>query len=712
MNVPNISIILIIFSFFNCSPQRDQWTLIDQNQQAVIYLPSGSSEPIQLAVQDLVSDVQKITGKQLEIVNDLQKLNGNTIIIANLAETTEQELVLKMNPALDSLFGKWESYLVYREKSFENAENPLLMVGSDERGTIFSIYHFIEKYLQVDPFYYWTGMEPEQKEELVFDNIEIIADEPVFKFRGWFNNDEDLITEFFENAGQRDIDYRYYGQVVHPDLMSHILEALVRSRYNLTIPASFVDIMNPPERKLVEEAAKRGLFISQHHVEPVGVSGFTFKNYWEAKGKEPKYSYFSSKGEIEEVWEKYIAEWSQIPNVVWQVGLRGIADSPMWLEDANIPDTDSARGALISQAMQRQVDLIKKYDERPQPPMTTTLWAEGVTLKQAGHLDFPEGVTIVFADNNPGYIWLDDFYESKREPDTNYGVYFHHQLWGSGPHLVQGVSPTKAYEMFKIAYEYESHHYALMNVSNVREFILGIEASSAILTDLHEFDPDNYLQQWCEERFGPAGKLAHQAYQYLFKSYPVAPKTQTPFTLDGQLKSFGRSQLYEIQQMIKDPEAYWQNRQEINEPHSWWHTQPYIFPGRFMYHDDYEAGVEKQLEILAKADTLIPQIKQQLTGDTLQFFTMNYEAQFKIIHGLSQWCNQVIKANKAMQKENKEEALHHLQQGNEAIAIAKSGQKLASQGKWQHWYRGDTKFNMPEVERVTKETLNLLEKNI
>ncbi|MGK7396278.1 MAG: glycosyl hydrolase 115 family protein, partial [Candidatus Cyclobacteriaceae bacterium M3_2C_046] len=543
-------------------------------------------------------------------------------------------------------------------------------------------------------------------------NIEIIADEPDFKYRGWFNNDEDLITEFFASAGQRDIDYRYYGQVVHPDLMSHILEALVRSRYNLTIPASFVDIMNPPERRLVEEAAKRGLFISQHHVEPVGVSGFTFKNYWEAKGKEPKYSYFSSKAEIEEVWEKYIAEWSQIPNVVWQVGLRGIADSPMWLEDANIPDTDSARGALISQAMQTQVDLIKKYDKRLNPPMTSTMWAEGVTLNKAGHLDFPEGVTIVFADNNPGYIWLDDFYESKRDPQYNYGVYFHHQLWGSGPHLVQGVSPAKTYEMFNIAYEHNSHHYALMNVSNVREFILGIEASASILTDLNSFNPDTYLQLWCENRFGATGDLAHQAYQYLFNSYPIAPKTKTPFSLDGQLKSFGRSQLYEIQQMIQDPEAYRKNRQEIKEPHPWWHTQPYIFPGRFMYHDDYESGVEKQLEILAKADTLIPQIKKQLIGDTLQFFTMNYEAQFRIIYGLSQWCDQVIDANKAMQKENIEAARQHLQKANQAIQLAKSGQALASRGKWEHWYRGDTKFNMPEVERVTEETLNLLEKNI
>ena len=507
---------LIIFIsaifLFQCNSIDKPFFLVGKEDKAKIYLSEAASGPIKLAVQDLVNDVEKITGQQLQIVNDLNDASENAIIIINLASESDQELIAGLNPDLDSLNGQWESYVVTPVTSYGNIEKPLLMVGSDERGTMFAIYHFIEEYLQIDPFYYWTGMEPEPKDELIFEDIQIIADEPVFKFRGWFNNDEDLITEFFDSEGKRDIDYRYYGQVVHPELMSHILESLVRSRYNLTIPASFVDIMNPPERRLVEEAVKRGLFISQHHVEPVGVSGFTFKNYWEAKGREPKYSYFSSKAEIEEVWEKYIAEWSQIPNVVWQVGLRGIADSPMWLEDANIPDTDSARGALISRAMQTQVDLIKKYDKRPNPPMTSTMWAEGVTLNQAGHLTFPEGVTIVFADNNPGYIWLDDFYESKRDPEASYGVYFHHQLWGSGPHLVQGVAPAKAYEMFKIAYDHDSHHYALMNVSNVREFILGLEASTSILTDLHTFNPETYLQQWCDQRFGQADELTYQAY--------------------------------------------------------------------------------------------------------------------------------------------------------------------------------------------------------
>lgn len=345
------AILMLSLLFTGCTSDADQWVLVKQDDVATVFLPETSTGPIRLAVQYLIGDVQKITGKKITVTHNPDQISGSAIIVANMQQPEERKLVSQINPDLDSLAGKWEAYAVYRVQSFKNSENPLLMVGSDERGTMFAIYHFIEKYLQVDPFYYWNGMEPQKRDELVFDNVEIFQDEPDFKYRGWFMNDEDLITEFVNGAGQRDIDYRYYGQVVHPDVITRIFEALIRSRYNLTIPASFVDIMNPPERRLVEEAAKRGLFISQHHVEPVGVSAFTFSNYWKERGREPKYSFFSSRNEMEEVWEKYIAEWSKFPNVVWQIGLRGIADSPMWLTDSNIPQSDSARGALISEAM-------------------------------------------------------------------------------------------------------------------------------------------------------------------------------------------------------------------------------------------------------------------------------------------------------------------------------------------------------------------------
>src|SRR5690606_16199032 len=128
----------------------------------------------------------------------------------------------------------------------------------------------------------------------------------------------------------RNIDYPYYSQVVHPEIMEKLVESMVRLRYNLIIPASFIDIKNPPEKRLVDIAASRGVFLSMHHIEPMGVSGFTFFNYWNERGKDYKFSYYSHPEAMKEVWTEYAKEWVQYDNVIWQIGLRGIADRPVW----------------------------------------------------------------------------------------------------------------------------------------------------------------------------------------------------------------------------------------------------------------------------------------------------------------------------------------------------------------------------------------------
>lgn len=81
-----------------------------------------------------------------------------------------------------------------------------MIAGSDERGTMFGRYHFIEDYLDVDPLYFWKDREPEKKESLAWENFYFYQEEFFFKYRGLFVNDEDLITEWMESGGNRNID--------------------------------------------------------------------------------------------------------------------------------------------------------------------------------------------------------------------------------------------------------------------------------------------------------------------------------------------------------------------------------------------------------------------------------------------------------------------------------------------------------------------------
>ncbi|NJO69474.1 MAG: hypothetical protein HC830_09525 [Bacteroidetes bacterium] len=298
----------------------------------------------------------------------------------------------------------------------------------------------------------------------------------------------------------------------------------------------------------------RGIF-TQHHIEPLGVSAFTYFNYWKAKnGTTPLFSYFSNKKELEEVWNVYAQKWAKYPNVIWQIGLRGIGDRPMWMADLNIPQTDADRGEIITGALKTQIEIIKSVDKRKNAPTTMTLWAEGSYLFHEGHLKIPEQTMIIFSDNSPGWKFQDDFYSISREPNRKYGVYYHHQLWGSGPHLAQGVPPSQTFKVLNDAVKNRSNEYAIMNVSNVREFLLGISASSQMLYNFQEYKPDEFMTSWVKNRFPSDYENVKKVYSDYFAAFALHDERQVPMLLDGQTNGPAGKILQEIEQLIKGPQ--------------------------------------------------------------------------------------------------------------------------------------------------------------
>ena len=699
--------------FFACQSSQSDFILVADNQQASVYLAESTTTPVRLAVNDLISDVEKISGKSLEIVGQ-PKEDGAQLMIFNLADEAQAEEALALNPSLDTLVGQWEAYVV---QNITGDGTPHLMIaGSDERATMFGIYHFIEEYLGVDPMYYWSDLEPEKQEQLAWDEVRIVQNKPTFTYRGGFINDEDLLTEWKNGGGERDIDYRFYSQVVHPDVIRRVFETMLRLRLNLIIPASFVDIHNPPEERLVAEAAKRGLFVSMHHIEPMGVSAFAYQNYWRERGEEPLFSFYSEREKIIETWQEYARRWAKYPNVIWQVGLRGIADRPMWMADPGVPQSDAERGAIISEAIQVQSEIIDTLVRNP--VLSTTLWAEGASLNEQGLLTFPDSVIVVFADNSPGWKWQLDFYQTERNPANAYGVYYHHQLWNSGPHLAQGVPPAKTYAMFQEALDHDASEYAVMNISNLREFVLGLEASAEMLYNFDSFQLDEFRQQWFAQRFGDARETVQAAYQAFFDSYRIHPQTNTPLLLDGQTRSYGLNLLNRLKMQLTEPERYRRMLEKESEEsvEQRWATTSLsdMHPANSMPPDTLLPILMQQIEKLEAAGNRIAEAEQQLKKgaaknsstdaihrvsiSTLQFFRTNLLAQHQMLLGLNRWLEAIILAQFAADESNSQATATHLQRAIQHLQQVQAAQAIASAGeKWQHWYRGDRKMNIDEM---------------
>ncbi|WP_236978958.1 glycosyl hydrolase 115 family protein [Membranihabitans maritimus] len=674
------------------------FTLVSADVQKSILVSPDESNFVKLAAEDLISDVEKITGHRLKIVRDTKDCKKGCVYIGSLDNPEFREQLLSTDNNFLDLKGQWESYKV------KSTDRDLYIVGSDARGTMFGIYHFIEEYLEVDPLYFWKDREPEKKEVLAWDNVNIEQNEPSFRYRGWFINDEDLLTEWKNGGGTRNIDYPFYSQVVHPDIMGKLVESMVRLRYNLIIPASFIDIKNPPERKLVDIAASRGVFLSMHHIEPLGVSGYTFFNYWKERGKDYKFSYYSHPEALEEVWTEYAKEWSKYENVIWQIGLRGVADRPMWMADDKIPQSDADRGKLISDAMEAQMDIIRSVDQRGEIPVTTTLWMEGSDLNREGHLDFPDGVTVVFSDNSPGWQMQEDFFNTKREHGRKYGIYYHHQLWGTGPHLAQGVPPHKVHEIMKLGKDHKSDDYVVLNVSNIRTFVLGLDASGEMLHNFDEFDPQIFMEEWCAENFGSASGKIQAAYQQYFDSYQMHDQTNAPVLLDGQIRRKVLRLLNGWEDRMKNEE---ENGAIAGVDMNW--THPYLVDKRCgdLTFQQLEKKVKEQRVGLEKAGEMIEEALSELNDWEKYFLEVNLLSQQKILLGFTRWIEGVVAAVKAYELEgDKTQCREELDKAISAFDLVHKGQAFNSRGeKWKNWYRGETKFNIEECEERTREFL-------
>ena len=496
----------------------EAFTLASKSACARLVVAAGEPEGVWLAANDLRSDVRKITGLELALVRGAAPVAGDVYI------ATAKRPV-------------WEAYTV------SDADGILRIAGSDDRGTMFGVYDFIERYLGVDPMWFWSGVPHPKKAALAWDAVAIDQPSPSFRFRGWFLNDEDFINSWKPYAGHRDVrrGITFVDEIMGHETLEHVLEALVRCRMNMIIPSSYFDPGNPADAHCLDQIAARGVFVTQHHHDPLGLSGFMFDNTYRSLGKKAVYSYHANPEELKAEWRRAAGIYARHPNVVWQIGMRGHSDSPTWKSDPTMPQTDEGRAKVISDAMHEQVKILKELGiSDDNLHMTATLWAEGSYFNRLGLLDIPAGSTVIFSDNSPGWVWPSDFYDVKRRSDLKYGVYYHHQLISSGPHVCSMIPATRTYGMLKEAYDTKANEYVVFNVGNIREFCYGIDASAKITWNIGAFDPAAWQRGWIARGVGGArAEDWSRVLDMYYDSFALHPESKTPCYLDGHFVYHG-----------------------------------------------------------------------------------------------------------------------------------------------------------------------------
>ena len=167
------------------------------NAKTVIVERPDAPGPVKKAIDDLANDMQKVFGTRPRIVPQ--------------SDAMAIEIAVPTGGAAESF-------------AIAARGNHVVLSGADMRGTLYAIYTFSHDWLGVDPMYYWTDKAPAKKAGIVIPAALSKAwPAPLFKYRGFFINDEDMLTGWAPGE-------KSDGSGIARPVMDKIFETILRLR--------------------------------------------------------------------------------------------------------------------------------------------------------------------------------------------------------------------------------------------------------------------------------------------------------------------------------------------------------------------------------------------------------------------------------------------------------------------------------------------------
>ncbi len=611
-------------------------------------------EPVQRALDDLRRDWQKVFGHRPIVLSAPPESRTGPLLYLGTKGAWLPELLG------EPLTGREAFRLAARRDAAGRLS--VVAAGSDVRGGIYAVYAVSERLLGVDPWWYWTDLEPtpQQRVELHPD-LDYRSETPTFEYRGWFINDEDLLSAFAPDPLRQN--------VFSLAMWDRIYETLLRLHGNMIVPGTFTF----PDEGCQDLAARRGLVLNMHHILVVGLNTYRWPT-------EVPFSFNRQREVMERYWQRCIDAYRG-REVVWTVGYRGKHDRPFWVDEPELT-TPQARGDVVTRAMARQVAMIRRAD--PNAPIITNLWMEGADLMRQGFLKVPDGVTIVWPDDGTGLI---------RDGETvaaGQGTYYHTaMLNGSANELGEMVPPGRIYSELGRFVKGTATRFFLVNVSDIRPVPLTTDCAMRFVWDARPYlgrsdreNMDACQLDWCRRYLGQevAAQAAALYNRWFDLPYHRRGVRQSDNALHSRLRALTRS------------------------------TPPLIAAGKPLD----EATLASARDSLAFADANEP-LLAALVADTeallprvpaerRDFFLGHLVTQARLhLHSLSALGHtaQALLAYAANQHEQAVAA------GNDASAAADrllDALRDGERGKWAGWYQGECFVNLEasrdQVRRV------------
>jgi hypothetical protein len=655
-------------------------TVILDASVTIVQSPDGPM-PIHRAAEDLANDFGKVFGSTPKILTHVENAGAVTILIGEQSNIpAEMRGTLLKDPESFSLS-------VFHPNPTSHTSTVVLQ-GADMRGTIYAIYQFSQEYLGVDPYYYWTDHEPARHAQVeVPASLQERFASPVFKYRGFFLNDEDLLTGWAPGAKD------HAG--ISLAAWNKVYETILRLKGNMVVPGTWIF----PDDPQVKLASERGLIVTQHHAIPLGVNVARWP-------KGVPYNYTTHPEILEHAWKNAVATYAPGEEILWSVGLRGLSDVSYASMDPSVRNNDKALGELISKAIADQMRIVRAV--HPDAKFVTDLWQEGARLVQEGYLVIPPEVTTVWADTGYGYL------QDNGQVKAGEGAYYHvAMLNGRANQLSEMVPVSRILSELGRYIKAGATQYLLLNTSDIRPVTMtskvvmdiawrGLPAGSGDQSEM-------VYRDWAAKEFGE--RAADRA-AAVYKEYFSAPAHfgQPPREYGDQLYHEEARQLaltYTIESPlygIPSQSPKWEQARILgeNSPKSAGKTWMDETVARELQQcgDAQPRWDAVWKDALAVEPLVSPERREFYRSEMLTMITINRES--------NRMLYEVATAIHDAEDNRTPEAQQAAAKALKALDDIRQAQSDAEYGKWTNWYRGDWLTGVYRTQQVVQTFANFL----
>lgn len=540
----------ILFAQLQLSNQSTKgvssFAIVNSRSATAIFCDPADYKVVQNSSKLLASDIEMISGMQPAVLSTLSKFKGNLIIVGTIGKNQLiDELVSNNKLNVGGIKDQWERYIIQTiDKPFKGVSKALVIAGSDKRGTAYGVFTLSEA-MGVSPWYYWADVPVKKSKELYLANISYTSKAPSVKYRGIFLNDEDWGLHPWA-AKKIDPEVGDIG----PNTYEKVFELLLRLKGNMVAPAmhectkAFYTVPGN-----MEMADSYGIMITTSHCEPLLYNNASEWN----KTTQGQWNYATNKGEIVKALDNRVQQAHENENI-YTIALRGMHDEGM----AGGSDNDKLK--MLDEAIKDQRTLLAKHIKKPlsEVPQIFVPYKEVLGIYEKG-LEVPEEITLVWPDDNYGYIKkLSNLDEQKRIGGS--GVYYHISYlgWPNDYLWLNTTPPALMFAELHKAYSLGANKYWLLNVGDIKPGEMGINLFLDMAWNFDAFNFENINQYEVDHLTSIFGKKYEKDIEYILDRFFFHGFTRKPeyMTWDWRWNS-----LFALEN-IKDTELSFVNYQE------------------------------------------------------------------------------------------------------------------------------------------------------